>query len=123
MTKSFSSVPAVLLLADGTVFHGKSLGKIGTTSGEICFNTSMTGYQEIFTDPSYYGQMIIMTNDHIGNYGVKADEVESKTVKIAGAIFKKYSAQNYSRISGESSLQDWFEKITPLGFRMLTRAL
>ena len=124
MTKSFSSVPAVLLLADGTVFHGKSLGKIGISSGEICFNTSMTGYQEIFTDPSYYGQMIIMTNDHIGNYGVKADEVESKSVKIAGAIFKKYSAQNYSRISGESSLQDWFEKNNLVGISDVdTRAL
>ncbi len=124
MTKTFSPAPAVLLLADGTVFHGKSLGKIGITSGEICFNTSMTGYQEIFTDPSYYGQMIIMTSDHIGNYGVKADEVESKSVKIAGAIFKKYSAQNYSRISGESSLQDWFEKNNTVGISDVdTRAL
>ena len=124
MTKSFSSVPAVLLLADGTVFHGKSLGKIGITSGEICFNTSMTGYQEIFTDPSYYGQMIIMTSDHIGNYGVKTDEVESKSVKISGAIFKKYSGQNFSRISGESSLEDWFEKNNLVGISDIdTRAL
>lgn len=115
MTKTFSSVPAVLLLADGTVFHGKSLGKIGTTSGEICFNTSMTGYQEIFTDPSYFGQIIIMTNDHIGNYGVRADEVESKSVKIAGVICKKFSAQNFSRLSGESSLQDYFEKNNLVG--------
>ena len=124
MTKAFSPVSAVLLLADGTFFHGKSLGKIATTTGEICFNTSMTGYQEIFTDPSYYGQIIIMTNDHIGNYGVKTDEVESKSVKIAGLISKKYSGQNYSRISGESSLQDWFEKNNLAGISDVdTRAL
>src|SRR6476620_7539829 len=110
MTKTFSSIPAVLMLADGTVFHGKSLGKIGTSVGEICFNTGMTGYQEIFTDPSYFEQTIIMTTDHIGNYGVKADEVESKSVKISGMICKKYSGNNFSRISGESSLQEYFEK-------------
>ncbi|MGI9158392.1 MAG: carbamoyl-phosphate synthase domain-containing protein, partial [Saprospiraceae bacterium] len=57
---------AILLLEDGTVFHGKAAGKIGTTSGEICFNTGMTGYQEVFTDPSYYGQVIIMNSVHIG---------------------------------------------------------
>ncbi len=124
MTKSFSPVPAVLLLADGTVFHGKSLGKTGTTSGEICFNTSMTGYQEIFTDPSYFGQIIIMTNDHIGNYGVRADEIESDSVKIAGVICKKYSGQSFSRLSGESSLQDYFENNNLVGISDVdTRAL
>ncbi len=124
MTKTFSSVPAVLLLADGTVFYGKSLGKKGTTSGEICFNTSMTGYQEIFTDPSYFGQIIIMTNDHIGNYGVRADEIESDSVKIAGVICKKYSGQNFSRLSGESSLQDYFENNNLVGISDVdTRAL
>ena len=112
------------MLADGTVFHGKSLGKIGTTTGEICFNTSMTGYQEIFTDPSYYGQIIIMTSDHIGNYGVKADEVESASVKISGLVAKKYSGQNFSRLSGESSLQDYFEKNNLVGISDVdTRAL
>ena len=64
-------VPAILLLEDGTVFHGKSAGKIGTTVGEICFNTGMTGYQEVFTDPSYFGQLLVTTNAHIGNYGTK----------------------------------------------------
>src|SRR5579872_5450702 len=108
MTKAFNPVPAVLVLQDGTVLHGKSLGKIGTTTGEICFNTGMTGYQEIFTDPSYFGQVIIMTSDHIGNYGVKTDEVESKSVKIAGMICKRYTAQSYSRILGGESLQDYF---------------
>ncbi|MFL2567884.1 MAG: carbamoyl-phosphate synthase domain-containing protein, partial [Flavobacteriales bacterium] len=62
---------AVLLLEDGTVFHGFSAGKEGYATGELCFNTGMTGYQEVFTDPSYYGQLMITTNAHIGNYGVK----------------------------------------------------
>jgi carbamoyl-phosphate synthase small subunit len=124
MNKSFSSVPAILLLADGTVFYGKSLGKIGTTVGEICFNTSMTGYQEIFTDPSYFGQVIIMTNNHIGNYGTRNDEVESKSVKIAGAVFKKYTAYSFSRLTAETSLQDWFEKNNLVGISDVdTRAL
>ena len=75
---------AVLLLEDGTLFWGKSIGVEGTASGELCFNTGMTGYQEIFTDPSYYGQIMVTTNAHIGNYGVKDDEVESDGMKIAG---------------------------------------
>jgi carbamoyl-phosphate synthase small subunit len=124
MTKPFISLPAVLLLADGTIFHGKSLGKTGTTVGEICFNTGMTGYQEIFTDPSYFGQIIIMTTDHVGNYGTKADEVESESVKIAGVIAKKYSAYNYSRLGGTESLQDYFEKNNMVGISDVdTRAL
>lgn len=69
---------AVLLLEDGTMFWGKSVGVDGTASGELCFNTGMTGYQEIFTDPSYYGQIMVTTNAHIGNYGVNSDEVESE---------------------------------------------
>ena len=68
---NFASIPAILLLEDGTTFEGKSAGKIGTTTGEICFNTGMTGYQEVFTDPSYSGQLLVMTNAHIGNYGMK----------------------------------------------------
>lgn len=67
---------ALLVLADGTVFEGAAIGKIGTTTGEIAFNTGMTGYQEVFTDPSYFGQILIMTTAHIGNYGVHADERE-----------------------------------------------
>ncbi|MEK9583520.1 MAG: carbamoyl-phosphate synthase domain-containing protein, partial [Flavobacteriaceae bacterium] len=78
---------AVLLLEDGTVFYGKSVGNIeGTAFGEICFNTGMTGYQEIFTDPSYFGQIMVLTNAHIGNYGTAEDEVESSSVKIAGLV-------------------------------------
>lgn len=95
--------PAILLLEDGTVYHGLAVGKIGTTSGEIAFNTGMTGYQEVFTDPSYFGQILIMTTSHIGNYGVHADETESDSIKIAGLVTKKY-ADVYSRSSAESSL-------------------
>jgi carbamoyl-phosphate synthase small subunit len=95
--------PAVLLLADGTVYHGKSFGKIGTTAGEICFNTGMTGYQEVFTDPSYYGQIIIMNSAHIGNYGVREEEVESGSVKIRGLIGRNLEEQ-FSRKMANGSL-------------------
>lgn len=101
--------PAVLLLADGTIFHGKSIGISGTTFGEVCFNTGMTGYQEIFTDPSYFGQIMVTTNPHIGNYGVNANEVESDSIKISGLVCKNFSFQ-YSRPDSESSLFDYFEK-------------
>lgn len=101
-------VPAVLLLEDGTIFHGKSAGKIGTTAGEICFNTGMTGYQEIFTDPSYFGQLLVTTNAHIGNYGTKEAETESGNIKIAGLICKNFTHQ-YSRKKADVSIQDYFE--------------
>ena len=77
---------ALVLLADGTIFYGKSVGIEGTSTGEICFNTGMTGYQEIFTDPSYFGQLMVATNAHIGNYGVNNKEVESDGIKISGLI-------------------------------------
>ena len=101
-------VPAVLLLQDGTVFKGKSAGKIGTTAGEICFNTGMTGYQEIFTDPSYFGQLLVATNAHIGNYGTKATDTESGNIKIAGLICKNFTNE-YSRQVADESIQDYFE--------------
>jgi carbamoyl-phosphate synthase small subunit len=88
--------PAVLVLEDGSVHHGQAFGKIGTTTGEICFNTGMTGYQEVFTDPSYYGQVIIMNTVHIGNYGVKDSDIESDGVKIKGLIGRNLEEQ-YSR--------------------------
>jgi len=100
---------AVLLLKDGTIFHGKSIGISGTTFGEIAFNTGTTGYQEIFTDPSYYGQIMVTTNAHIGNYGVNVNEVESDSVKISGLVCKNFS-MNYSRVDAEGSLYDYFEK-------------
>ena len=100
---------AIVLLADGTIFHGKSIGISGTTFGEVCFNTGMSGYQEIFTDPSYFGQIMVTTNPHIGNYGVNVNEVESNGVKIAGLICKNFSF-NYSRPDASESLYDYFEK-------------
>lgn len=114
---------AVLMLEDGTVFHGRAVGKIGTTTGEICFNTGMTGYQEIFTDPSYFGQILVMTPSHIGNYGVHEDEIESDTMKIAGLVCKKFS-EIYSRPGGESSLEDYFLKEGKVGISDVdTRAI
>ncbi len=100
---------AILLLADGTIFHGKSIGIKGTTFGEVCFNTGMTGYQEIFTDPSYFGQIMVTTNPHIGNYGVKADEIESEKIMISGLVCKNFSF-NHSRPNSESNLFDYFKK-------------
>src|SRR5689334_11444752 len=103
------AIPAVLLLADGTIAHGQAFGAIGTTSGEICFNTGMTGYQEIFTDPSYFGQIVVMTNAHIGNYGIENSEMESDSIKIAGVVCKKFN-NGYSRPRAQKSLQQWFEE-------------
>jgi len=100
---------AILLLSDGTIFHGKSIGIEGTTFGEVCFNTGMTGYQEIFTDPSYFGQIMITTNPHIGNYGVNEKEVESDSIKISGLVCKNFSF-NYSRPDASESLEDYFKK-------------
>jgi carbamoyl-phosphate synthase small subunit len=115
--------PAVLLLEDGTVFHGTAIGKIGTTAGEIAFNTGMTGYQEVFTDPSYYGQILIMTTAHIGNYGVHDEEVESDGIKVAGMVIKKFS-DGYSRPSGSKSLQDYMVENEKVGIADVdTRAL
>ena len=86
-----NSQPAILVLQDGTVFKGTAIGAKGTASGEIAFNTGMTGYQEVFTDPSYFGQLLVMTTAHIGNYGVHKTEVESDQVMISGLITKKFS--------------------------------
>ncbi len=109
MASSSPKKPAILLLEDGTVFNGTAFGKTGTTAGEICFNTGMTGYQEVFTDPSYYGQVLIMNNVHVGNYGVKDVDVESSSVKVKGVIGRNLEEQ-YSRFMADSSLQQYFEK-------------
>lgn len=100
---------ALVLLADGTIFYGKSVGIEGTATGEICFNTGMTGYQEIFTDPSYFGQLMVTTNAHIGNYGVNDEEVESDGIKISGLICRNFSF-THSRIDSDGNLKDWFVK-------------
>ena len=98
---------AFILLADGTLFHGKSVGnQEGTVYGEACFNTGMTGYQEIFTDPSYYGQLMITANVHIGNYGTVKHENESDNVKISGLICKSFSYE-YSRTIADKSLEEY----------------
>ncbi len=100
---------AVLILEDGTTLFGKSAGSRGISFGEICFNTGMTGYQEIFTDPSYYAQIMVMTNAHIGNYGYVNSEIESDSVKIAGLVCKDFNFHN-SRYASIGDLQSYFEK-------------
>ena len=100
---------ALLLLEDGTAFLGNSIGKKGTAGGEICFNTGMTGYQEIYTDPSYYGQVIVNTTSHIGNYGVNDQEQESAKPKISALVVNDFSITT-SRIRSDGTLQDYLEK-------------
>ena len=97
---------AILILADGTKFFGKSIGPDGTSFGEICFNTGMTGYQEIFTDPSYFGQLMVTTNAHIGNYGVHKKDDQSNSIKIAGLICKNFSYE-FSRPLADMSLEKY----------------
>lgn len=102
--------PALLLLSDGTIFHGKAVGdKEATSYGEVCFNTGMTGYQEIFTDPSYFGQLMVTANAHIGNYGATDVETESDKVKISGLICRNFS-YNYSRKDAQESLEQFLDK-------------
>jgi carbamoyl-phosphate synthase small subunit len=115
---------AIILLADGTIFYGKAVGnKQGTAFGEVCFNTGMTGYQEIFTDPSYYGQLMVTTNAHIGNYGVNNEEMESDSIKIAGLICKNFS-YDYSRVDSDGSLEKFLEQNNLLAISDIdTRAL
>jgi carbamoyl-phosphate synthase small subunit len=100
--------PAILLLQDGKVFYGKAAGKTGTATGELCFNTAMTGYQETFTDPSYFGQLLVTTHVHIGNYGIHKSEVESDGIKISGLVCKSFNTM-YSRKDALQSIQEYFE--------------
>ncbi|MFH6984052.1 glutamine-hydrolyzing carbamoyl-phosphate synthase small subunit [Marinoscillum luteum] len=116
---------ALLLLEDGSLFEGYSIGKTGTSGGEICFNTGMTGYQEIYTDPSYYGQIIVNTTPHIGNYGVHVDEDESAHPMIKGLVVNDFTHQ-YSRKTASEGLHEYLEKhntvgITDVDTRMLVR--
>lgn len=116
---------AYLLLADGLLVEGIAIGKKGTTGGEICFNTGMTGYQEIYTDPSYYGQIIVNTTAHIGNYGTLDSEQESAAPKIKGLVVNDYS-EDFSRYTAKESLQQYLEKHNIVGLagvdtRMLVR--
>lgn len=119
------SQKAVLILADGTTLFGNQEGANVTKIGELCFNTGMTGYQELFTDPSYFGQMLIMTSNHIGNYGIHPSESESNSPKIFGLICKEFS-KKYSRKDGELDLKSYFEKwevpaISDIDTRFLVR--
>src|SRR6476620_6992253 len=100
---------AILVLEDGTVIYGTAFGKKGTATGEICFNTGMTGYQEVFTDPSYYGQVLIMNNVHIGNYGVKDEDTESDSIKIKGLIGRNLE-ELFSRKQAKGSLDEYLKK-------------
>ena len=119
----YSKLPAILVLEDGTVYHGKAAGKIGTTTGEICFNTGTTGYQEIFTDPSYFGQIMVTTNAHIGNYGISGEDAESAKIQIAGLVCKNYNIA-YSRKMASESIQTYFEQGNLVGISEIdTRSL
>lgn len=99
---------AVVLFEDGSFYEGNAAGMIGTTTGEVCFNTGMTGYQEIFTDPSYFGQVLLTTNVHVGNYGTKTTDTESEKVQIAGLICRNFT-NDYSRPIADVDLQKYFE--------------
>jgi len=119
--------PALLALADGTVFHGRAIGALGTATGEVVFNTAMTGYQEILTDPSYAGQIVTLTYPHIGNVGVNAEDVESGRIFAAGLVIRDLPAVESSwRATG--TLGDYLRDnrvvgIADIDTRKLTRIL
>lgn len=121
----YSRDKAIIALSDGTVEHGYAIGKKGTTGGELCFNTSMVGYQEIFTDPSYYGQLMMMTYPHIGNYGTMSRDDEARKVMIAGLIVRSFSWE-HSNLQADGNLQEYLERnevvgITGIDTRKLVR--
>jgi carbamoyl-phosphate synthase small subunit len=119
--------PAILALADGTVFEGVSIGAAGHTTGEVVFNTALTGYQEILTDPSYTQQIVTLTYPHIGNYGVNAEDVESSKVFAAGLVIKDLPLR-VSSFRATLSLQAYLQQqgtvaIADIDTRRLTRHL
>ncbi|HEB12653.1 MAG TPA: carbamoyl-phosphate synthase small subunit [Actinobacteria bacterium] len=114
---------ALLVLEDGTVFEGLGYGAEGETAGEVVFNTSMTGYQEILTDPSYAGQIVTMTYPMIGNYGVNDEDYESKTSHVRGFVVRD-GVSNYSNYRATGGLEDWLKKKNIVGIKEIdTRAL
>jgi carbamoyl-phosphate synthase small subunit len=118
-----ASKEAILALADGRIFHGRAFGAIGEAVGEVVFNTAMTGYQEVLTDPSYKGQMVCMTYPEIGNVGVNADDEESARVYVEGFIVREYIAQP-SNWRSQMSLGDYLERAGVVGIEGIdTRAL
>ncbi|HDZ49310.1 hypothetical protein LCGC14_0184940 [marine sediment metagenome] len=121
------SKPAILALEDGSVFHGIAIGADGLTSGEVVFNTAMTGYQEILTDPSYTRQIVTLTYPHIGNTGVNAEDVESNGIAAAGLVIRDLPLMA-SSFRSEQSLSDYLKSQNVLGIadidtRRLTRIL
>ena len=121
------NLPAILVLADGTVFRGISIGSSGSTVAEVVFNTSMTGYQEILTDPSYTKQIVTLTYPHIGNYGVNAEDVESSHVYASGLIIRDLPLV-HSNFRNTQSLADYLianniVAIADIDTRKLTRIL
>ena len=113
----------ILVLEDGTVFRAEAIGRPGTSFGELVFNTAMSGYQEVLTDPSYSGQIVVMTAAHIGNYGVCAEEAESDRVHVAGFIARDFPSR-WSGTGGEQSLADYLASNGVTGLHGLdTRAL
>ncbi|MDD7569728.1 MAG: glutamine-hydrolyzing carbamoyl-phosphate synthase small subunit [[Actinobacillus] rossii] len=121
------SEPAILVLADGSVFHGTSIGATGHTIGEVVFNTAMTGYQEILTDPSYFRQIVTLTYPHIGNTGANAEDLESNGVYAAGLIIRDLPIL-HSNFRSNQSLSDYLKEnnvvaIADIDTRRLTRIL
>ena len=121
------SQKAKLALENGIVLEGKSFGYLGETLGEICFNTGMTGYQEILTDPSYCGQLVTMTQPHIGNYGVNSEDIESNKIQVSGFIIKQESIAP-SNYRSTQSIGDYLNSNKIVGIqgvdtRMLTRII
>ncbi|MDI1308286.1 MAG: glutamine-hydrolyzing carbamoyl-phosphate synthase small subunit [Methylotenera sp.] len=121
------NLPAILVLADGTVFRGTSIGASGQTVGEVVFNTSMTGYQEILTDPSYTKQIVTLTYPHIGNYGVNLEDIESGKVYASGLIIRDLPL-TYSNFRNTQSLSEYLSAnnvvaIADIDTRKLTRIL
>ena len=114
---------ALLVLEDGAAFRGEAIGRPGTSFGEIVFNTSMSGYQEVLTDPSYAGQIVVMTASHVGNYGIRGDEAESDRVHVAGFVARDFPAR-WSGTGGEKSLADYLDGAGVTGLHGLdTRSL
>ncbi|MCG2712182.1 MAG: carbamoyl phosphate synthase small subunit, partial [Candidatus Omnitrophica bacterium] len=105
---------SVLMLQDGLIFKGENFGSDGEVMGEVVFNTSMTGYQEILTDPSYCGQIVTMTYTQIGNYGINNQDQESKKIQVSGFIVREY-LDYYSNWRAKSSLQEYLKKYNIIG--------
>ena len=119
--------PAVLALADGTIFRGTSIGSLGSTVGEVVFNTALTGYQEILTDPSYRRQIVTLTYPHIGSYGVNPEDVEAAAVHAAGLVIRDLPIRA-SNFRQTQTLQQYLEEqgtvaIADVDTRRLTRHL